>query len=100
MQEKRSHARVPLNVEVTCELSDGTQVQGTSRDISLGGMYVESQAQPRFNTNLTVVLRLPGAREDSRLPGFVRWGNPDGFGVQFGLLGARETHLITGLMRR
>ena len=100
MLEKRSHARVPLAIQVVCELSDGSQVDGTSRDISLGGMYVECQAQPRFNTTLTVVLRLPGGREDSRLPGVVRWGNPDGFGVQFGLLGARDTHLITELMRK
>ena len=100
MHEKRSHARAPLTVEVTCELSDGTHLQGTSRDISLGGMYVECQTQPRFNTQLTAIVRLPGAREDSRLPGIVRWATPDGFGIQFGLMGARETHLITELMRK
>ncbi len=100
VHEKRSHARAPLNVEVICELSDGTRVQGTSRDISLGGMYVETSAQVPFNTQLIVVVRLPGAREDSRLPGVIRWSTPDGFGIQFGLLGARETHHITELMRK
>ena len=100
MQEKRSHARVPLQVEVACELPDGSRIDGTSRDISLGGIYIEGENHPRFSTQLTVVLMLPGAREASRLPGIVRWGARDGFGVQFGLLGARETHLITELMRR
>ena len=100
MHEKRSHLRVPLQVDVACELQDGSRISGTSRDISLGGIYIEGETQPRFSTQLTVVLMLPGAREPSRLPGIVRWGAPDGFGVQFGLLGARETHLITELMRR
>jgi hypothetical protein len=100
VQEKRSHARVPLQVEVACEMPDGSRIEGTSRDISLGGLFIECEAQPRFSTQLSVVLMLPGAREASRLPGIVRWGAPNGFGIQFGLLGARETHLITELMRR
>lgn len=100
MHEKRSHARVPLTASISCELPDGTVVTGTSRDVSLGGMYIESTAQLRFNTELTVAVRLPNAPAESRLPGIVRWVAADGFGVQFGLLGARETHYITELMRR
>jgi hypothetical protein len=33
------------------------------------------------------------------LPGIVRWTKQDGMGVQFRLLGARETHAITEIMR-
>jgi hypothetical protein len=36
---------------------------------------------------------------DSRLSGVVRWAKPGGFGVQFGPMGARETHAMTRLMR-
>ena len=44
-------------------------------------------------------VRLPGAKEDSKLPATVRWANTEGIGVQFGLMGAKETHLLTEVMR-
>jgi type IV pilus assembly protein PilZ len=33
------------------------------------------------------------------LPAVVRWTSKDGMGVQFGLLGARETHEITEFVK-
>lgn len=98
--DKRSHPRVSLDTEVTCELPDGTQVEGRSKDISIGGMFVITATGVPFGTNLKVKIRLPSARQDLLLPGVVRWMNPDGFGVQFGLLGARDTHAISELLRR
>jgi hypothetical protein len=62
-------------------------------------MYLESSEHPTFGTELTLVGRLPGAKKDVRLPAVVRWTKPGGFGVQFGLLGALETHLISELMK-
>jgi hypothetical protein len=41
---------------------------------------------------------LPGDTQDVELPGVVRWSNEGGFGVQFGLLGARETHSIARIL--
>ena len=69
------------------------------KDISVGGMYLESSELPPFGTELTILGRLPGAKKDVTLPGVVRWTKPGGFGVQFGLLGALETHLISELMK-
>jgi type IV pilus assembly protein PilZ len=34
----------------------------------------------------------------SALPGIVRWVKPGSMGVQFGLLGARETYAITEML--
>jgi hypothetical protein len=45
-------------------------------------------------------LRFPGTKAELRLPAIVRWATPDGFGVQFGSLGARETHAISELFKR
>lgn len=98
--DKRSHPRVSLDTAVTCELPDGSQVEGRCKDISIGGMFVITTASPPFGTDIRVRIRLPRARQDFVLPGVVRWINPDGFGVQFGLLGARETHAISELLRR
>jgi hypothetical protein len=42
---------------------------------------------------------LPSQRAPFALPGVVRWNRDGGMGVQFGLIGARETHAITELTR-
>lgn len=85
---------------MSCELEGAAPISGDAKDISLGGMFIEAlEPSPPFGTKLTVVCRLPGLDRDVRLPGVVRWTKPGGFGVQFGLLGARETHAITKLHR-
>jgi hypothetical protein len=99
VQEKRSHARAPTNVEVTCRTGAGDLISGIARDISIGGMFIESEEVPVFGTQLTIECQLPGASQLSQLPAVVRWSNVGGFGIQFGLLGARETHLITKLLK-
>jgi hypothetical protein len=70
-----------------------------AKDISVGGMYLEGESAPKFGTQLRIVVLLPGAKKELRLPATVRWNKPGGFGVQFGLLGAVETHVISELMR-
>lgn len=99
MHDKRSHPRVPLIVEVTCEVSGGASILGRAKDISVGGMYIESETEVSFGTEVSIVLRLPNTKADARLPAVIRWIKPGGFGVQFGLLGARETHAISELLK-
>ena len=99
MSDKRVHPRVPISVEVMCEVKGGVAVQGRSRDISIGGMFIESEAPVTFGMEVIVHIRLPNTKAESLLPGTVRWLNPGGFGVQFGLLGARETHAISELLK-
>ncbi len=99
MHDKRSHPRVPLTVEVTCEVSGGASILGRAKDISVGGMYIESETEVSFGTQVSIVLRLPNTKADARLPAVIRWIKPGGFGVQFGLLGARETHAISELLK-
>jgi len=99
VQEKRVHPRVTVEISVVCETQAGERISGVVRDISLGGIFVESATAPAFGTAVTVIGALPGLGGEAKLPGVVRWGKPGGFGVQFGLLGARETHAITKLLR-
>ena len=99
VHDKRVHARVPIDVEVACELGDGSSFPGVARDVSLGGMYIECSDNPKFGTELVVVGTLPGSKQAMRFPSVVRWCKPDGIGVQFGLLGARETHAITQALK-
>jgi type IV pilus assembly protein PilZ len=100
MQEQRKHRRVPLNVEVTCIGPNDLSFKVMARDISLGGMFLSLPDQASvlaFGTQLVVRVTLPGHPQELALPCTVRWSRPDGFGVQFGLLGARATHVITKL---
>lgn len=99
MHDKRSHPRVPISADVTCEVSGGASITGRAKDISIGGMFIESEVNVSFGTQVTIVLRLPNTKADARLPGIIRWLKPGGFGVQFGSLGARETHAISELFK-
>jgi type IV pilus assembly protein PilZ len=62
-------------------------------------MYIESETQVSFGTEVSIVVRLPNTKANAHLPGVIRWIKPGGFGVQFGLLGARETHAISELLK-
>ena len=100
MEDKRVHPRVLVGSPVSCEVRDGAAFEGVAKDISIGGMFVESTEVVPFGTEVTIVGRFAGTKGDLRLPAIVRWAKPDGFGVQFGSLGARETHAISQLLKR
>ena len=100
MQDKRVHPRVSVDTAVSCERREGAPVSGIAKDISIGGMFIEATENLPFGTELTIVGRFPGAKAELRLPAIVRWAKPTGFGVQFGSLGARETHAISELLKR
>jgi len=61
-------------------------------------MFLDGAAPCPVGTELTLQFELPGLGP-VQVPGFVRWHRADGFGVQFGLLGARETHAIGRFIR-
>jgi type IV pilus assembly protein PilZ len=98
--DKRKHLRVSIKLPVSCELDGANVVDGVATNISLGGVRIESSEVPAYGTQLTVVLRVPGEAATSRLPATVRWSAPGCFGVEFGLLGARDTYRIVDLMGR
>jgi len=79
---------------VTCTTEGGAVVVGTTRDLSVGGAFVEGHDIPAFGSKVILALTVPGHGE-LKLSGIVRWTKPEGFGVQFQLLGAKETYLIT-----
>ena len=117
MREKRQHPRADLvtTVEIVRirrdegtplaaspagapSSSDDGSVKVESRDISHGGMFLVGPLPWPVGTELSLAFNLPGLGS-THIPGFVRWHRSDGFGVQFGLLGARETHAIGRMIR-
>ncbi len=107
-RERRSHLvelrrfiRTPIDVPVTFTWKSSAEVvSGRGKDVSVGGMFIETMRPVHFGTEVTVCLTLPGSKDELTLPAVVRWVRNDGMGVQFGLLGARETHAITEAVRR
>jgi hypothetical protein len=99
--EKRRHARTVINLPVHFARKGGTTWEaGVGTDISLGGIFIESQIAAPFGAEIIVRVQLKtasGNMADFDLPGVVRWVRSGGMGVQFGLLGVHETHAITEL---
>jgi len=62
-------------------------------------MFIQTTAPLAFSAELVVYLTLPAQKAKLELRGVVRWTGQNGMGVQFGLLGARETHAITEMTK-
>ena len=101
MVELRQFARTPIDVSVSIQLKDGSEpFVARARDISVAGMFIQTDHRLEFRTELSVTIILPGEEQERTFPSVVRWSNSEGFGVQFGLLGALDTHAITELQVR
>jgi type IV pilus assembly protein PilZ len=57
-------------------------------------MFIETDRPSRSGARIVVYLTLPRSKREMALSAVVRWAAHDGMGVQFGLLGARDTHEI------
>lgn len=101
MIEQRRFARAPLDTQLFFSPKGRIEQRaGIARDISIGGMFVETETPAGFGAEIVIHVRLPGATEEFAIPGVVRWVRDGGMGVQFGLLGAALTHVITEINRR
>ena len=97
--ELRRTPRAPIDllVEFAPKSLTSDRRGGRAKDISIGGMFVETSEPPAFGAEVVVEFTLPGQRASFVLPGVVRWTDRDGMGVQFQTLSARETFAITEL---
>lgn len=100
MQEKRRHYRKPISLTIELVGADGKARPGACRDVSLSGAHLALDDPPRFEES--VVVRFPIGPGGAMLayPSIVRWTKPGEVGVQFGLLGARETYAVTELIAK
>lgn len=98
--EQRRYARAPINSPATFTAKGSTEsILGLAKDISVGGMFLETAAPAAFGAEVVVRVVLPGTTSEVALPGVVRWIRDGGMGIQFGNLGAKETHVITEINR-
>jgi hypothetical protein len=101
VSEQRRHHRATIDVAVEFAAKGSNErVMGHAKDASVGGMFIETAHPLPFASSLVIYFNAPGQKTPVQLPAVVRWTRTGGMGVQFGLLGARETHLITELTKR
>jgi hypothetical protein len=80
-------------------MAGGPEFPAQARDVSVGGMFVEAKVAPAFGTQVTIIGDFPGG-PGMKIPAIVRWLTTTGFGVQFGLLGAHETHVLAAVVSK
>jgi hypothetical protein len=97
MRSKRKYVRAAFASQVVVTV-DGKNHLAMSRDISLGGMFVSDIVDVAFGARVVVHVNVPGDLAEISLPAIVRWVDHEGIGLQFWLLGVRETHAITELL--
>jgi type IV pilus assembly protein PilZ len=96
--EKRHHSRKPLEYSVNVSTGTNVPVEARCSNVSLGGMFVETNSPEPYGTKVMVHMQLPGLSEVTVVETVVRWTKPGGMGLQFGLMGARETHALVQLI--
>lgn len=100
MADNRQHPRHLTRLPVTFQVAGGERIAASCADISLGGMFVETESPAPYGAQLVVHVALPGLKEEAALAATVRWVKKGaGMGLQFGVMGARETHAIVQLLR-
>jgi hypothetical protein len=99
LAEQRSHERFPIRLEVTVTHA-GAEHGALSRDISLGGMFMEGELKLPFGADIEVRLALPGLKDVATIPATVRWHGPGGMGVMWRSLRARQVWALNRLFRK
>lgn len=98
MRDHRKHPRKLIELSIAFRVGDGPRVDAICRDLSLGGMFIETSSPAPFGATVEVLLSLQGLKQVAVIPSVVRWTTPEGMGVQFGVMGARETYALTQLL--
>ncbi len=82
-QENRRDRRHPLRLPVIIHGDNGVGFGSTS-DVSLGGMFIETDDTRAFGARIIVKFRAAGLEQPLSAPAVVRWVEPGrGMGVQF-----------------
>jgi CheY-like chemotaxis protein len=94
-ENQRRFIRVPVQVEITCELN-GKGIKGTSVNISEGGILVEIGRPGDLGASVLLTLRLPGQNSACRLGGTIIWSDEKTIrtGIQFSGIAPKEKQAV------
>jgi type IV pilus assembly protein PilZ len=97
--QKRQYERYAVALDVAFNVGS-ERVAARSKDVSLGGMFIVTDRALPYGTKFELEVRLPALTQPALIEATVRWSGPNGMGVQWGLLRARETWAIHQLTKR
>lgn len=80
---RRKHTRVPFFAEVSYVDAGNQVTQEFVRDLSVGGMFIETSAPLEIGQTIQARFSVPGVKESIRIPAKVVRFTPDGMGVRF-----------------
>jgi hypothetical protein len=95
---KREFERIAVQLRVRFP-RDNALVEAQTRDLSLGGAFVTTTEVLPYGATTVAELWLPALPTPAQIPCVVRWSSPEGMGLQFLSLRARETWAINQLFR-
>jgi hypothetical protein len=93
-ENQRRQTRYDRKIEVNVALGGGEGKVAFSRNISLGGIYLESADRPALGSRAQLKFRIPTQKDAIEVGGTVRWVDSAGFGVQFDGLRARDVYAL------
>lgn len=79
---------------------EGREYEAISKNISLGGMYLITDAPLPFGGTAELRFRLPSLDQETTCAAYVRWTQPEGLGLQFSSLRAREVWALNQLFKQ
>ena len=93
METRRKYERTLIALGVTF-VNGEDRVVARSRDVSLGGMFVETDRPLPYGTIFELSVALPSLPVPALIEATVRWVGPTGMGIQWGTLRAQESWAI------
>ncbi len=99
--QRRTQQRYDIRLPVEFSY-EGTDYQAQTKNMSLGGMFIETAAPVVYGSKVRVSFRLPALNEPVELDAEVRWversgGAVQGIGVQFEGLRAKHVWALNKL---
>ncbi len=93
--QTRHDVSIPVKLAVNGILSDCELL-----NISLGGAQIAAHAKYAMGQRVEIAFHVPTMAEAIEVGGTVRWSNPDGVGVQFDGLRARDVWALNEFFKQ
>lgn len=91
--ERRRYVRKRVDLAGSFQAGDAAAQPVHITDMCPGGAFLDVETLPPFGTRIALTIELP--KQTVVVDATVRWAKGSGIGVQFGLLGARDTYALT-----
>jgi PilZ domain len=99
-ENRRSATRHQVAIAATVQLKGEPPIEGTIKNLSLGGGCVALGRRLTIGTPVTIGFRIPTHHKPIEATGVVRWGDDECTGIQFDGLRAGEVWALGKLFEK